>query len=142
MAYVHRIPVRFDDVDYARIVYFPRLFGYCHQAFEDFFAKEAGTPYSVMLQQRKVGFPSVHAEADFKSPLRFGDVCRVVMETVKMGKSALTNAYRLYLGETDTLCAEVEIVTVALNLDTFVTVDVPEDVRMAFLNHLSGYTSA
>src|SRR5438094_171983 len=116
MAYVHRIPVRFDDVDYARIIYFPRLFGYCHQAFEEFFAREANVPYAVMLRDRKLGFPSVHAEADFKHPLRFGDVCRVVMETLKVGTHSLTNRYRLYLGETETLCAEARLVTVAVGM--------------------------
>jgi 4-hydroxybenzoyl-CoA thioesterase len=142
MAYTQRLNVRFDDVDYAQIVYFPRLFGYCHWVFEDFFANEAGIKYAEVLAKRRVGFPTVHASADFRYPLRFGDVCRVVMETVKLSKRAVTNRFRLYLGETQKLCVEVEIVHVPINLDKFNAVDIPEDLRVAFLNHLVGYTSA
>src|SRR2546426_2147175 len=142
MAFTHRLNVRFDDVDYAQIVYYPRLFSYCHWAFEEFFAKEAGVTYAQMLTVRRVGFPTVHASADFKQPLRFGDVCRVVMETVKLGDKSIGNEYKLYLGETQKLCAELEVVTVAINMDTFESVKIPEDVRVAFMNHLKGYRSA
>ena len=140
MAFTHKLNVRFDDVDYAQIVYFPRLFGYCHWVFEDFFEKEVGIPYAKILGKKRVGFPTVHAEADFRAPLRFGDTCRVVMDTVKLGRRSLTNRYRLYLGETQKLCAEIELVTVPVHMDKFKPVDIPEDVRVAFLNHLTGLT--
>lgn len=147
MAYEQTLIVRFEDVDFARIVYFPRLFGYCHSVFEDFFRHQVGVPYSEMLQQRKVGYPTVHAGADFKSPLRFGDQVRVVMDTVKLGTRSITNRYRLYRQDPpeksekrpETLAAEIEIVTVAIDMDTVKSVDLPEDVRVAFLNHLVNY---
>jgi 4-hydroxybenzoyl-CoA thioesterase len=141
MSFVYKLNVRFDDVDYAQIVYFPRLFGYCHWVFEEFFAREAGVTYAEMLTKRRVGFPTVHAGADFRAPLRFGDVCRIAMDTVKLSKRSITNRYRLYLGETNKLCAEIEIVTVATNMDKFTPVDIPEDIRQSFLNHLVGYTT-
>ncbi len=140
MAFTKKITVRFDDVDFARVVYFPNLFGYCHQVFEDFFSEAMGVSYAVMLQQRKVGYPSVHAAADFKHPLRFGDVVRISMETVKLSSKSITNRYQLFLNDSATLCAEIEIITVPIDMDTFKAKAVPEDVRMAFLNHLTGLT--
>ena len=140
MAYTSRIPVRFEDVDFARVVFFPRLFNYCHQVFEDFFAAAVGVTYAQMLQKRKIGYPSVHAQADFKHPLRFGDTARIVMETVKLSSKSITNRYRIYLGDSKTLCAEVEVVTVPIDMETFKARQVPEDVRVAFLNHLTGLT--
>jgi 4-hydroxybenzoyl-CoA thioesterase len=140
--YTQRINVRFDDVDYAQIVYFPRLFGYCHWVFEDFFAQGAGITYADLLIKRRVGFPLAHSQADFKHPLRFGDVCRVEMETLKLGTSSLHNRYRLYLGDSKKLCAEVELVHVAISMDSMKPVAMPEDIRVAFLNHLHGYQSA
>ena len=134
--YVQKLSVRFDDVDYAQIVYFPRLFGYCHWAFEDFFGKKAGVSYAHLLSKRRVGFPTVHAEADFKYPLRFGDVCRVQVETVKLGKRSLTNRYRLFLGNSKKLCAEIQIVHVAMHMDRYESVPIPRDLRAAFTTHL------
>ena len=140
MAFIKKIPIRFDDVDFARVVYFPNLFGYCHQVFEDFFAEAVGIPYADMLQKRKVGYPSVHAAADFKHPLRFGDVVRISMETIKLSPKSITNRYQLFLNDSATLCATVEIITVPIEMDTFKARSVPEDVRLAFLNHLTGLT--
>jgi 4-hydroxybenzoyl-CoA thioesterase len=141
MAFTHWINVRFDDVDYAQIVYFPKLFAYCHWTFEDFFASQVGMSYATLLTQKRIGFPTVHSSADFRMPLRFGDVCRVVMEVTKLGTKAVTNRYQLFLGDSQKLCAEVELVHVAVNLNSFKTVVIPEDIRLAFLNHLHGYQS-
>jgi YbgC/YbaW family acyl-CoA thioester hydrolase len=129
MAYVQRLTVRFNDVDFARIVYYPRLFAYCHAVFEDFFAAEAGIPYADVLQKRGVGFPVVGAKADFKSPLRFGDTCRIVMEATHLGKRSLACRYRLYLGETDRLCAEIEVTSAIVSMEDLSPVDLPADLR-------------
>ena len=134
--YLQRLKVRFDDVDYARIVYFPRLFGYCHWAFEDFFPQELGVSYAELLTVSRVGFPTVHSEAEFKSPLRFGEICRVEMEVLKLGHASLLNGYRLYRGESQELCAEIQLTHVATNLDAFKAVPIPPNVRAAFSQHL------
>jgi 4-hydroxybenzoyl-CoA thioesterase len=138
--FIHKLNVRFDDVDYARIVYYPRLFAYCHWVFEEFFAKEVGCTYAEMLKGRKVGFPTVHAQADFQNPLSFGDVARVQMETLKLGEKSITNQYRLFLGDSDTLCAMVEVITVSIDMGTFKPVPMPDDVRAVFQKHLRPQT--
>ncbi len=135
MAYVQRITVRFDEVDFARVVYFPNLFGYCHRVFEQFFADEVKVPYAQMLQARKVGFPTVHTQADFRAPFRFGDVCRVVMETTQVSRRSIRSRYRLHPGDSPQLAAEVTLVTAPVDMDRFRAVDVPEDVRAAFERH-------
>jgi acyl-CoA thioesterase FadM len=48
---------------------------------------------------------------------------------------SIASRYRLYRGDGGTLCAEVNIVTAAIGMDTFTSVEVPEDVREAFLRH-------
>ena len=136
MAHVQWLGVRFDDVDHAQIVYFPRLFGYCHWVFEDFFRLEVQVPYAQMLNGRGIGFPTVHADADFKSPLRFGDVCRVELRTLKISTRSITNQYRLYLGDTQTLCAQVQIAVVAVRLASLEPVPLPDEVKAAFGRHL------
>lgn len=135
MAFVHTLPVRFDDVDFARVVYYPKLFGYTHQTFEEFFAREVGTPYAQVLIDRKVGFPTVHAEADFRAPLRFGDLCRVELSCEKVGQRSMTCRYQLFKEGADGLCAELRIVTAAIDMDSFESVEVPVDLREAFARH-------
>lgn len=137
MAFQRKIWVRFNEVDFARVVYYPRFFEYTHQVFEDFFALELGVTYPQMLQQRKVGYPTVHCEADFQSPLRFGDEVRVVMDVEKISQKAITCRYRFYREVNDQLVATLKVVTVAIAMDSFQSVDLPEDVKAAFGRHLA-----
>ncbi len=134
MPFVRELLVRFPDVDFARVVYYPRFFDYAHQVFEDFFAAEVGVPYARMLQERKVGYPSVHCEADFKYPLRFGDVVRIEMSTDAVGERSITSRYRL--STKGTACAVLKIVTAPVDMDTFKGMRVPDDVRAAFARFL------
>lgn len=137
MSFQKILRVRFEDVDYAQVVYFPNLFGYCHNVFEDFFEAEVKTPYAKMLRERRVAFPTVHTEADFQAPLHFGDDIRIEMTTLKVGRKSLTSRYRLYSERTSALLAEVSVVTVAITLDNFESTDLPADVRAAFERHLN-----
>jgi 4-hydroxybenzoyl-CoA thioesterase len=136
MAYTKSIPIRFPDVDFAHVVYFPRFFDYCHQVFEDFFTDEVKCPYPVMLQERKVGYPSVHAEADFKSPLRFGDTARVVMAVTRLSDRSVTCRYQLFKGSSEELCATVTVVVAPIEMGAFRGTTLPADVKAAFERHL------
>lgn len=135
MSYEQTVIVRFDDVDFARVVYFPKLFGYCHGVFEDFFRHGIGVPYAQMLQERKFGFPIVNTKGDFRAPFKFGDACRVVMEATAVGRSSLTCRYRLYNGGSEKIGAEVEITHVCVSMDTFKPAPIPDDVREILLKH-------
>ena len=83
------MPVRFADVDHAGIVYYPRFFHYFHVAFEEMFIARLGggdvAAYQRVLDERKIGFPAVHAEADYKAPLRFGDLLEIELTVPHVG---------------------------------------------------------
>ncbi len=124
------ILVRFPDVDFARVVYYPRYFDYCHRVFEDFFAAEVHVPYAEMLTARNVGYPSVHVSADYQAPLRMGDTAHLEMTTQAAGAGSLTLRYRVTCGQT--LCATLETVCASVDMKTFTSVPLPDDVRAAF----------
>ena len=67
MAFTYSRAVRFEDVDAARIVFFARIFNYCHEAMEAFFGSVSGG-YVDLILNRGVGFPVVHLESDFSAP--------------------------------------------------------------------------
>src|SRR5262249_39487794 len=62
------LPVRFGQVDYAGIMYYPRFFDNFHTVFEDMFTTRLGVPYMSILRDRRIGFPMVHMETDFRRP--------------------------------------------------------------------------
>jgi 4-hydroxybenzoyl-CoA thioesterase len=121
--------VRFGDVDHARIVYYPRFFHYCHVAFEELFGA-AG--YRRLLDERMIGFPAVHVEFDFSSPLRFGDTIEVAITTDKLGRSSVTFAYEVTRVEDRQACARARVTVVAIDMRTFSPVEIPDDLRALF----------
>lgn len=123
-------PVRFADIDHAGIVYYPRFFHYFHLAFEELWRQRIGpAAYSKIIDDDRVGFPAVHAECDFKAPLRFGDTADIEVTVPRLGRTSITFRYRILRAGADrTLCAEGQVVCAVVDLAKFVAVAIPEHV--------------
>ena len=78
MAYEFKLQrrVEFSETDAAGIVHFSNFFRYM-ESVEHAFFRSLG--HSVMWQdhQPPLGFPRVHAECDYRSPLRFEDLVEI-----------------------------------------------------------------
>lgn len=90
--------VKFQDVDAAGTIYFARTFEYFSDAYLALLL-QAGLDVPGMLARREMAAPLVHAEADYLSPLFFGD--QVVVEVVfaQLGTSSTRFAYRVLKGD-------------------------------------------
>jgi len=84
--------VRFGDCDPAGIVYFPRFFDFFHQAMESWFSA-IGFHYDEVIVGRRIGFPAVHTEADFRGPSRFGERIDVELRVTSIGRSSIRFGY-------------------------------------------------
>ena len=98
-AYETVLPVRFGQVDYAGIMFYPRFFENFHAVFEDMFGARLGVPYMSILKERRLGFPTVAIETTFRRPFRFGDPMRLVIDVVAIGRTSTTFRYRGYNGD-------------------------------------------
>lgn len=137
MAYTSVQKIRFDDVDGAGIVYYPRFFHLCHAAMEDFFDDVAPFPYPELINKKRLGFPSVHIEADFKAPLMYGDVVIVTLSIVHIGRSSTKMRYEIRRKRDATLSFEAEITTVMMDLDSKQAVPLPDELRRVLESYLS-----
>ena len=91
----HRLEVHFGDCDPAGIVYFPRFFDFFHRAMESWFEAALGVAYERVIVGRKIGFPAVHTEADFRAPCRFGEALVVELRLARLGRTSLTLDYQI-----------------------------------------------
>ena len=132
MPFSTRIKVRFAEVDAAGLVYYPVLFHYCHVAMEEFFAARCGTTYDRLLAERRIGFPTVNARAEFFSPLVYGDEAEVEVFVSRTGRTSAVFEYHLRRASDGLLCASATLVQAAMNLDERRAVPLPEDLREAF----------
>jgi 4-hydroxybenzoyl-CoA thioesterase len=122
------LKVRFGDIDHAGIVYYPRFLHYFHVALEEFFDAEVGLAYHKVINEHRLGLPSVHLAIDFASPLRFGDEIDVEVRGLQVGTTSVSWEYAVWKQD-GTLAAEATIVTVALDMDAFVKRPVPDWLR-------------
>ena len=129
MAFVSVQKIRFDDVDGAGIVYYPKFFHLCHAAFEDFFDDVAPFSYPVLIAERRRGFPTVHIETDFSAPLAYGDTAVVTLSVAKVGTKSLTLRYEIRRKRDSALCMQAQIVTAYIDLDAQCALPIPDDLR-------------
>jgi 4-hydroxybenzoyl-CoA thioesterase len=136
MPFSTRITVRFGDCDPAGLVYYPVISHYFHVAMEEFFAARCGTSYERLMRERRIGFPTVNARAEFFAPMTYGDEIEIEVSVPRVGDSSATFEYAARRAHDQTLCARSAQVHVAMNLDARRAVTVPEDLRRAFAGSL------
>ncbi len=132
MSFSTRITVRFGETDPAGLVYYPHLLHYCHVAFEEFFAARCGVTYEQLLTRERVGFPTVNVQAEFLTPLIYGDEIDVAVRVARVGHSSATFEYTLRRASDGMLCARATLVQVAMNLDTRRAVEIGAPYRAIF----------
>ena len=97
--------VQFADTDLAGIVHFSKILCYVEEA-EHFVMQELSVPAA----DGSGGFPKVHVDCDYRSPLRFGDDAEIQMQLEKVGERSLTWRFTVRLAEL--ISAEGTFVTV------------------------------
>ncbi len=92
--FVHQVTARFFQVDRAGILFFGRVFEFCHETFEELLV-EAGGGITRMFEETDLGMPLVHAEADFKRPICMGDVISVELRVDELRERSIAFGYTL-----------------------------------------------
>jgi 4-hydroxybenzoyl-CoA thioesterase len=131
----HRIPVSFGDVDYARILYYPRLFHFCHAVMEAFF-DASGHNYARLLVERKVGFPTVHTEADYRIPMPYGMTLEFDLSVRAIGSTSVTFHYLVRGVGDQAIRAEARSTVVCVDMDRFRKQPLPDDIRRTLSEYL------
>lgn len=136
MAYISTQKIRFDDVDGAGIVYYPRFLHLCHAAFEDFFDDVAPFSYPALIRDRRLGFPTVHIDADFKAPLSYGDTAIVTLAVTHVGNASIKTRYDIRRKRDSVHSFTAEITAVLINLDTGKSLALTDELKAVFSRYL------
>ncbi len=116
-AYVNTRAVRFQDVDAAGIIFYPRLLEYFHDAYLEFLT-HVGQPLHASLGRAPWLSPIRHAEADFLRPLRFGDALEVGL--VAAHASPEKDPNEVTIGFRIVKLASAEVAAIGQSVHTFV----------------------
>jgi 4-hydroxybenzoyl-CoA thioesterase len=96
---------------------------------ERFFAARCGIPYSDLIANERIGFPTVKIEAEFLTPLIYGDDVDIAVEVAAIGNSSLMRVYTIQRVRDQVVCARVEQVHAAISLETKKPISIPMYLR-------------
>lgn len=130
MRHRKQMRVRFGHTDPARIVYYPRFFEWFHDIFESMFEDVFKMHYAAVLNERRVGFPAVQIACEFKRPATFGEMVDLEVFLSRLGERSATFEYRVRRDGALLVTASVKVA--AMDLDRFVSAEIPADIRAAF----------
>ena len=115
-------------LDNANIAYYPRIYDLAHRFFEESWEKMCGISYPEMINEKRIGFPIVHIETDFVSPIRYGDSVTATIWISKVGIKSCTWKYEFH-NQNGILLWSSEQVTVCVNMDSMKSVEIPDYLR-------------
>jgi len=136
-AFVDRRAIRFQDIDAAGIIFYPRVLEMFHDAYAAFLAF-AGCPLAEVLKSGTWLAPVRHAEADYFKPLRFGDEVTVEICRAHLAETEAALGYRVARSESGEVCAVGQVVHTFVERASFKRTPVPELVRRALAPIESG----
>ncbi len=128
------LPVRFGDVDLARIMYFPHIINYIHIAMEEFTQSALGVSYYSLINDEGIGFPHVKLDTRFIQGLPYGTKIQVEVGVVNIGNTSFTLRFRFYRNvvSPETLAVESVNTIVCVQLHDFKKMRIPDMMREKF----------
>jgi len=137
--FLTQLPVRFGDVDLARIMYFPHIINYVHIAMEEFVQEALGVSYYQLINDQGIGFPHVKLDTDFKQGLPYGTHIQAEVGVVKIGNTSIVLRFRFYRNyvSPETLAVESVNTLVCVQLKDFTKMRVPDEIREKFSQYIT-----
>ncbi len=122
--------VRMHDTDMAGILYFAKQFRYVHDALEDLIEKE-GFSFDYLFNNSDFVFVIVHAEADYLSSVKVGDLLEVQVEVENLGNTSFTMSYKIFKAD-NVMMGKAKTVHVCLDAKTRQKITLPESLKTIF----------
>jgi 4-hydroxybenzoyl-CoA thioesterase len=132
MPFTCRLPVRFGDIDLAKVMYYPRYFHACHVAMEELFRKAVGIPYEDLMLVQHLGYPTVKAECEYLLPVHMGEVLVITVEPEQVGTRSVTWRYEGRRASDGRLAFRARNTCVAIDMRRWTSRPVPPAHRRAF----------
>lgn len=123
------------DTDMAGILYFAKQFRYVHDALEDLVEKE-GFSFDYLFSNSDFVFVIVHAEADYLSPVKVGDLLEVHVEVENLGTTSFTMSYKIFKAN-DVMIGKAKTVHVCLDSKNRQKIPIPDVMRKIFQKYQS-----
>ena len=128
------IPVRFEHVDAAGIVFYPRYFEMVNRVIEEWFGTSLRCNFSRLHFERRLGIPTAHLDVSFIKPSRLDDILSFGLHLTEIRNSTFVAEHNVTHDGEERLHVVQSLVFVSL--DNLRPVPVPDDFRGMMLEYL------
>ena len=133
-SHIHKVKVRYSEIDCQRIVYNSHYLTYfdisISELLDDLFNQDT------YIKETNNEFHTVAVQMDFKAPARLNDQLEVYSSIKKVGNSSLIFYQEIYKEGSDDLLNSAKIVWVHTNQAEMKAATIPEDLRKKFDKYL------
>lgn len=123
---IHRqaFPITMESVDAVGIAFFGAYWNWYESAFEGFIAAASGSSWRETLASG-MAMPVVHAEIDYRQPLRLSGEVTVQVRLTEVGSRSI-HFHADFLNDSGKLVAEARTVNVVVGANGMNEVDMPQ----------------
>lgn len=125
--------INFFDCDPAGIIFFSRVFEFCHSAYEKLIESfELDEDY---WDNAIYVVPIIHTECDYYKPLKYGDEISIEVIVSQLKTSSFELTYKLKVN--DEVCASVKTVHVFVSREDWNKMEIPTNIMIGLQRNLS-----
>lgn len=125
--FVHDQLIRFSHCDPAGIVYYPVFLDLAHATKEDWFTHGLRYSHFDLINDRRIGTPTVNLQCDFSRAVEMGSTLRYELRVVKIGASSVQ--YSLDGSVNGEPCLRILQTIAFMHLERRRAVPIPDDLR-------------
>lgn len=120
-----------SDTDFTGFLYFTKLQDIGLECFMDNFCDKNPEGNTLLLKSSFL-LPIVHAEANYKLPVTFGDTLHCYLKVMTMGTTSFSYRVKSYLSD-NKLVGDSSVVHVCVDRQTGHKIPIPVDIRKVLL---------
>nr|WDB00229.1 hypothetical protein CDCA019_107 [Cyanidium caldarium] len=122
------IELSLEEVDYAGVMYFGKIFLIAHKVFEKFLIK-IKLPIATIISRTKYRLPIVQARADYVRPIHLSDKIDIILYIEKIEISSFCLQYRFFVNQKQ-LSAIVKLKHVCLSQTLNQSIRLPKELLL------------
>lgn len=126
----HRI--EFAETDLAGIMHFSNYFRLMERT-EHAFYRSIGMSVMMPHEGSEIGFPRVHAECDYRRPLRFEDEVDVVLTVREIREKSVVFDFIFQLASEETARGSITVACVRMEPNSMKPAPIPQELRNRLL---------
>ncbi len=128
--FTYQTKIHMQEIDAAGVMFYAHLFTLIHDAYEEFMTVH-NLSLRDILEKKDYILPIVHSEADYKKPIRLGDILEIQLEANEFGAHSFDTQYTI-VNQEKVLVALAKTVHVVISKQTHSPLPLPSEIKKIF----------